>query len=79
MKTVIIKSLDRIIVFLLVTMGIFSSCGKDEPKPYAVAEYGVPQPCNYEKNVIINEETTQPTQDILVISEIDSQDENTLQ
>jgi len=79
MKTLIIKSLDRIIVFLLFIMGVFSSCTKEEPRPeYDASRYGVPQSYNYEKSIIINEEIIQPAQDVIIISEIDSQDETVL-
>ena len=78
MNKIIIKSLDRVIVSLLVTMGVFSSCNKDEIKPmYGVPEYGVVMP-KYGIPMEYYENIDKTVQDIPIISEIENQDENIL-
>jgi hypothetical protein len=84
MKKPIIKIFDKTIVLLLFFLGIFSSCHKDEsdnvaPK-YGVPEpmYGVMVPYNGKNNSIINQETTNSTQNIQLIGEFDMKDGNAL-
>ena len=70
MKKQIIKSFERVIVLLLVIMGAFSSCKKDEPKPnYGdnAQRYGCPE-ARYDKG------TVGSVNDVLEISEFDDQD-----
>ena len=79
MKKIIIKSLDKVIVSLLVIMGVFSSCNKDDIKPmYGVMpEYGVPMG-EYGKSIVINEEISNKELTPQEISEIHLQGESVL-
>jgi len=77
MKKNIIKSLDKVIVFLLFIMGVFSSCDKDIPMYGCEPKYGMPMG-KFEKSITLNEETLKTEQDLPVISENNPQDENVL-
>jgi len=70
MKKQVIKSFERVIVLLLVIMGAFSSCKKEDPKPnYGdnAQRYGCPE-ARYYKGTIGS------VNDVLGISEFDNQD-----
>jgi hypothetical protein len=74
----LVKFFDKIIVFLLVIMGVFSSCNNDDQP---VPEYGVIEPMygvRVAKSVIIEEEASEQPQIVPVISESNSQEENIL-
>jgi len=70
MRKRVIKSFERIIVLLLVIVGAFSSCKKEDPKPnYGdnVKRYGCPEAPYYKG-------TIGSVNDVLEISEFDNQD-----
>jgi len=74
MKKQVVKSFERVIVLLLVIMGAFSSCKKEDPKPnYGdnAQRYGCPE-ARYYKGTIGS------VTDVLEISEFDNQDEDAL-
>jgi len=78
MNKLIIKSFERVIVLLLVIMGAFSSCKKDDPKDESKPNYGDNVQrygciaAHYYKGAIGS------GNDVLEIGEFDDQDENTL-
>ena len=72
MKKQVIKSLERVILLLLVMMGTFSSCKKEDPKPnYGdnVQRYGCPEARYFQK-------IAGSVDDVLEIDDIDNQNDN---
>ena len=61
MKKFIIKSFDKIIVVLLGFLGIFNSCERP-------CEYGVPHGQYEFKGIVTNKETSDPIQNIQVVT-----------
>ena len=70
MRKQVIKSFERVIVLLLVIMGAFSSCKKEDPKPnYGdnVQRYGCPEARYYNG-------TMDSVTDVFETYDIDNQD-----